>query len=171
MATLKEKKATDFKLEIGSNEPRTWSEKDIAELKAQSGEIAKNRSPEQKLKNELTALRYEIEEYLNNDSLTNKPLTIEKAVSGYLEVLNLPFRKFALCLDTTDGNLRKYLSGERKFNKDLALKFASFFHTSPELWLLLQLKEDLIELKKEKKQLKQYQKYDYRKALAFSRSK
>jgi antitoxin HigA-1 len=169
MASIKEKKVTDFRIEIGSNEPRTWSEKDIAELKAQSREITRNRSSEQKLKNELMAIRYEMEEYLDNDSPTNKPLTIEKAISDYLEVLNLPFRKFALCLDTTDGNLRKYLSGERKFNKDLALKFASFFHTSPELWLLLQLKNELMELKKEKKQVKRYEKYDYRKALAFSR--
>ncbi|MGV8830319.1 MAG: helix-turn-helix transcriptional regulator, partial [Breznakibacter sp.] len=79
-----------------------------------------------------------------------------------LEVLNLPFRKFAICLDTTDSNLKKYVMGERKFNKDLALKFSHFFHTPADLWLKLQLKNELFDLKK-KKETKLKEKNDYRK--------
>ena len=110
----------------------------------------------------LMSLRFEIEEYLNDNP--SKLLTLESVVSNFLIVLNLPFRKFAMFLDTTDSNLKKYVTGERKFNIDLALKFGHFFHTSPELWLKLQLKNELIELNN-KKETKQYAKYDYRKVI------
>lgn len=165
MATVKEKKDIDFKIEIGTKEPRQWSEREIEELKRQAKENAKKRSPEQKLRNELMALQFEMEEYLSNKT-SSKPLSLEEIVTDYLGILNIPFRKFAIVLDTTDGNLKKYLSGERRFNTDLAMKFGHFFHTSPELWLHLQLKNELSQLQKEKKQVRRYEKYDYRKVVS-----
>ena len=162
MTTIKDKTPIKLKLEIGTNKPKQWTESEIARLKTFANDNAKRRSDEQKTYNRLMSLRYEIEEYLNDNP--SKLLTLENVVSNYLIVLNLPFRKFAIYLDTTDSNLKKYVTGERKFNKDLALKFGHFFHTSPELWLKLQLKNELIELKN-KKETKQYEKYDYRKAI------
>ena len=108
------------------------------------------------------ALQYEIEANVNDNQ--SKPLTIEDVLRDYLDILNMPFRKFAYYLDSTDSNLRKYITGERKFNNDLALKFSHFFHTTPELWLKLQLKNELFELKLSK-EVKKYKKYDYRKVL------
>lgn len=162
MTTNKDKNARNLKVEVGSNKPKKWTESEIARLKTLAKDNAKQRSEEQKIKNKLMALRYEIEDYLNNNR--SKPLTLEEAVLNYLGTLNLSFRKFAICLDTTDSNLKKYVTGERKFNKDLALKFSHFFHTPAELWLKLQLKNELLELKN-KKETKQYEKYDYRKVI------
>jgi antitoxin HigA-1 len=162
MTTVKNKNAINLKVEIGSNKPKQWTESEIARLKTFAKDNAKRRSDEQKINNKLMALRYEIEEYLNHNR--SKPLTLEDVVWNYLNVLNLPFRKFAVYLDTTDSNLKKYVTGERKFNKDLALKFSHFFHTPAELWLKLQLKNELFELKN-KKEIKQYEKYDYRKVI------
>ena len=161
MNTLKEKQEVNFRVDTGTSSIKKWSESDILELKNQAKENSRLRSHEQKLKNELLAFQYEIEEYLNSGNSTSKTLTIHKVVTNYLDILNLSFRKFAVCLDTTDGNLKKYMTGERKFNTDLAMKFSSFFHTSPEIWLHLQLKNELIQLNKDKKQKKLYQKYDY----------
>lgn len=166
MAIVKERKVADFKIEIGSKEPKKWSEEEIAQLKAQAKANAKDRTGEQKIKNELMALQYEMEEYVTNNVAPVKLLTLEKVVDEYLDILNIPFRKFAICLETTDGNLKKYLSGERKFNTDLAMKFGYFFHTEPELWLHLQLKNELFQLKNEKRKVKQYAKYDYKKAVS-----
>ena len=162
MTTVKDKNAINLKVEIGSNKPKQWTESEIARLKTFAKDNAKRRSDEQKINNKLMALRYEIEEYLNDNR--SKPLTLEDVVWNYLSVLNLPFRKFAVYLDTTDSNLKKYVTGERKFNKDLVLKFSHFFHTPAELWLKLQLKNELFELKN-KKETKQYEKYDYRKVI------
>jgi antitoxin HigA-1 len=162
MTTVKDKNAIKLKVEIGSNKPKQWTESEVARLKIFAKDNAKRRTDEQKINNKLMALRYEIEEYLNDNR--SKPLTLEDVVRNYLSVLNLPFRKFAISLDTTDSNLKKYVTGERKFNKDLALKFSHFFHTPAELWLKLQLKNELFELKN-KKETKQYNKYDYRKVV------
>ena len=142
MTTVKDKNAINLKVEIGSNKPKQWTESEIARLKTFAKDNAKRRTDEQKINNKLMALRYEIEEYLNDSR--SKPLTLEDVVWNYLSVLNLPFRKFAIYLDTTDSNLKKYVTGERKFNGDLALKFSHFFHTPAELWLKLQLKNELL---------------------------
>ena len=148
---------------IGSNVPKQWTLEAVSELHATVAEHAKQRSAAQKIKNEMMAVQFEIENYLNDNTM--QPVTLEDAVGNYLSVLNLSFRKFALCIETTDSNLKKYLSGDRKFNIDLAMKFSSFFHTPAELWLQLQLKNELQKLSKEKRRTKRYQKYDYRKAI------
>lgn len=163
MTIVKEKLSTGFRVEIGTREPKKWSSEEVATLKQQAKTIAQRRSKEQGLKNELMAIQFELEDYLKEYAESKKLLTLENAVASYLRVLKIPFKRFAIHLDTTDGNLKKYLNGERRFNTDLALKFGHFFHTRPELWLQLQLKNELLELKKEKQQVRRYEKYDYRK--------
>ena len=59
-----------------------------------------------------------------------------------------------------DSNLYKYLIGERKLNPKLILKLSHFSHTKPEYWIQIQVKNELIELKKENTDY--YEKYDYR---------
>lgn len=162
MTIIKDKNERTVHLQIGSDVPKQWNETEISRLKEFANKNANRRSEEQKIKNKLMALRFEIEANLNNNR--SKPLTIDYVLKNYLIILNLPFRKFAICLDSTDSNLKKYVAGERKFNKDLALKFSNFFHTPAELWLKIQHKNELYALK-ESKELKEYKKYDYRKAL------
>lgn len=58
--------------------------------------------------------------------------------------------------------MHKYLSGERKLNAQVALKLSAFSHTKPEQWYKVQLKNEMIELKKEEANKKEYEKYDYR---------
>lgn len=59
------------------------------------------------------------------------------------------------------SNLHKYLVGDRKLNSGMVLKLSSFTHTSPELWLSLQVKNEMIEINREKEKSKEYRKYDY----------
>lgn len=80
----------------------------------------------------------------------------------YLKVLNLTKKKLATYFEMRDSNLQKYLSGERKLNAEVVLKLSAFSHTKPEHWYRVQVKNELIELKKEKQKVVNYQKYDYR---------
>jgi antitoxin HigA-1 len=166
MAKGKKNKATDFKIGIGLTEGQTWSDSKLANMKALIKRESAKRFPEQKLKNDLLGIKYQMEEYIENTGSDNKKLQgIDKFLNAYLSSLNLQFKQFALYIDTTDGNLKKYLSGQRKFNTDLAMKFGYFFHTSPDLWLRVQLKNELIVLRKQQKQVSRYKKYDYTKVV------
>lgn len=105
MTTVKEKSAISLKVEIGSNKPKQWTKSEVTRLKTLAKDNAKRRSEGQKLNNKLMALRYEIEEYVNDNH--SKPLLVEDVVGNDLRVLDLPFRKFAISLDTKDSNLKK----------------------------------------------------------------
>jgi addiction module HigA family antidote len=167
MTQIKKNKDNDFKVEIGLNDAREWSDEKLARVKAFIKDESNKRTPERRLKNEILSIRYQMEEYLENNVIDSRHrLTLETFLNSYLKILNLTLRKFATSIDTTDANLKKYISGERKFNIDLAMKFAHFFHTTPDLWLKVQIKNELDKLNQERKQMKKYKKYDYEKVLA-----
>jgi len=166
MASVKKNMTSDFDVKIGLPEGKSWSASKLAAMKALIKKEAAKRSPERKLKNELLGIKYQMEEYIENmDSIEPKLQGIDTFLNAYLSTLNLQFKQFAVFIDTTDGNLKKYLSGQRKFNTDLAMKFGCFFHTSPDLWLKVQLKNELIALRREHRQVARYKKYDYTKVV------
>jgi plasmid maintenance system antidote protein VapI len=153
-------------IQIGRTDEKDWSKEKIATVKVFIKQKAGQRSAEQKLHTRLLSLRLQMEAYLEQESIDAKQLqTIETFLQLYLKTLMITFKKFAEAIETTDGNLKKYLSGDRKFNTDLAMKFGYFFHTAPELWLRIQLKNDFITLNREKKQITKYKKYDYKKVV------
>lgn len=164
MASVKKEKEKkeNFDIEIGLKDGKGWDDEKLAQIKAFIKNESNNRTPERRLKNELLSIKYQMEEYINNTEDNSKAIfTLEMFLNIYLKTLNLTLKKFAQSIDTTDGNLKKYLSGERKFNNDLALKFAYFFHTTPDLWLKVQIKNELASLNEEKSHIKKYKKYDY----------
>lgn len=145
---------------------REWSGKEMAEIKEFAKANHAKRTTETKLKNQMLAIKYQMEEYINDENIAKKnTVSLEAFIDMYLEALNMTFKKFAQSLDSTDANLKKYLSGDRKFSTDLAFKFASFFHTTPDLWMGVYTKNELLNLRKEK-QTNKYKKYDYQKVLA-----
>jgi len=155
----------DFDGLIGLPEGSEWSKSDMAAVRASAKAIAKNRTPERKLLNELLTVRYKMEAYLDQADVRPRDMvTLETFFRDYLKALKISQKKFAEHIDTTDGNLKKYLTGERRFNTDLAMKFGHFFHTDPALWLRIQLKNEMLELQKEKTSSR-YKKYDYEKLL------
>ncbi len=164
----KKRKNNDFDVEIGLKNDKEWSDDKLAKIKAFVKSHSDKRTPERKLKNEMLTIKYQMESYIDDGDITERNLiSLETFLDSYLTILNLTLKKFANSIDTTDGNLKKYLSGDRKFNIDLALKFSSFFHTTPDLWLQVNIKNELLSLKKEKKHISKYKKYDYEKILAY----
>jgi plasmid maintenance system antidote protein VapI len=149
MSTRKEIKVKDV-----------WNEQKQNDLKKFILSYSDKQSPERKIKNELLSIRFKIEDYIENDN-SDQPTMIQDFVKMYLKSLRITQRRLAELFEMESGNLHKYLVGDRKLNSNLVLKLSSFTHTSPELWLRLQVKNELIEINREKENNKEYRKYDY----------
>lgn len=137
-----------------------WNSKNVSMVKAHILEASKKQSPEQKLRNQVLAIQYQMQNYLEQDDMVNEMQLLD-FVKLYLRILKMSQKSFAESLGMKDSNLHKYLTGERKLNPDLVMKLSSFSHTQPEMWYYIQTKNQLFELKKEKKKMHQYKKYDY----------
>lgn len=140
-----------------------WNDEKKVELKKFISAHSSKQSRERKLTNELLSIQYKLEDYIQKENDDDEQvLKILDFVKMYLNALNLTKKKLAAYFDMQDSNLQKYLSGERKLNAKIALKLSAFSHTKPEHWYRVQVKNELIELKKEKQNVAEYQKYDYR---------
>ena len=128
---------------------------------------SQKQSEERILRNKFLSIQYQIEDYLENDDPKKKMLVLD-FVKMYIKSLNITQRMLAELFEMKDSNLHKYLIGERKLNTDLVLKLSSFSHTDPECWLRVEVKNELIEIKKEQN-IKEYQKYDYTNLLTTKR--
>lgn len=128
---------------------------------------SEKQSKERKLKNELLAIQYQIEDYIESESVSGR-LRILDFVKLYLKTFNVTQKKLSCLFEMKDSNLHKYLNGERKLNTSIVLKLSSFSHLNPEYWLRIEVKNELIDIAKEKERSKEYQKYDYRNLLAAS---
>ena len=126
---------------------------------------SQKQSKERKLRNELLAIQYRIEDYIKSENVSER-IRVLDFVKLYLKTFNVPQKKLADFFEMRDSNLHKYLVGERKLNASIVLKLSSFSHLNPEYWLRIEVKNELIEITKEKERNKDYQKYDYRNLLA-----
>lgn len=139
-----------------------WNDKKKEGLKEFITTHSANQSKQQMLTNNLLSIQYKLEDYIQNESDDDEVLKILDFVKMYLKALNLTKKRLAAYFEMRDSNLQKYLSGERKLNAKVALKLSAFSHTKPEHWYRVQVKNELIELRKEKQNVAEYQKYDYR---------
>lgn len=163
---MNKKKQTvkDLDVEIGLDQDQEWSKEKLARVKAFIENESKKQSPIQRLENEMLSIQYQMEEYLNNNTV-HQQLDIGDFINQYLKLLKITRRKLADIVEMKDTNLYKYLTGERKLNTDLAMKLSYFFHTPPEIWFNIQTKNQLDELKKKKEHSLKYKRYDYTKVL------
>jgi len=122
-------------------------------------------SKERLLRNELLSIQYKIEDYISDETANEENLKLLDFVKMYLRTFDITKKDFARYLDMQDSNLHKYLIGERKLNAKVALKISYFTHTKPEYWYGIQIKNEITELRKEEKNNKEYEKYDYSKML------
>ncbi len=125
---------------------------------------SEKQTKERKIRNELLSIKFQIEDYIESNN-TSVKLQLLDFVKMYLKTFNVTQRKLADLFEMQDSNLYKYLIGERKLNPNLVLKLSSFSHISPEYWLRIEVKNELIEINNEIKKNKDYKKYDYRNLL------
>jgi antitoxin HigA-1 len=143
-------------------ESQIWNRDKMNKLREFILSESKKQSPEKKLRNEMLAIKYQMQEYIEKDNIENE-MQILDFVKLYLKALKIKQTEFASNFEMKDSNLFKYLTGERKLNSDIVMKLSSFSHTQPELWYYLQIKNELFELRKEKEKMEKYKKYDYEK--------
>jgi plasmid maintenance system antidote protein VapI len=142
-------------------ENQIWSSDKIDKVREFILSESKKQSPERKLRNEFLSIKYQMQDYIEKDKI-EREMQILDFVKLYLKLLRITKKRLAQAFEMEDTNLYKYLIGERKLNADIVLKLSSFSHTKPELWYRIQIKNELNELKKEKQNLKEYEKYDYK---------
>jgi antitoxin HigA-1 len=137
-----------------------WNDNKQDELKQFILLHSEKQSKERKLTNQLLSIQYKIEDYIRDENENEEILKLLDFVKMYLKTLDITQKKLAELFEMKDSNLYKYLIGERKLNPKLILKLSHFSHTKPEYWIQIQVKNELIELKKENTDY--YEKYDYR---------
>lgn len=142
-----------------------WNEDKINSLKDFITLHSQKQSEERKLTNELLAIQFQIEDYIQSENISHK-IRLLDFIKLYLTTLNVTQRKLAELFEMKDSNLHKYLSGERKLNTIMVRKLSSFSHLSAEYWLRVEVKNELIEINKENDKNNDYQKYDYRNLLS-----
>lgn len=165
MSTLKSKSKKIVPVIKEAKEPQIWNADKMGKLKEFILKESKKQSPERKLRNELLSIKFQIEDYIQKESI-EREMRIADFVKLYLKLLNITQRQLASAFEMEDSNLYKYLNGERKLNPDIVLKLSSFSHTQPELWYYLQTKNELHELRKGKVKIKEYEKYGYENLLS-----
>ena len=137
-----------------------WNDDKQDELKQFVLLHSEKQTKERKLTNQLLSIQYQIEDYIRDENENEEILKLLDFVKMYLKTLDITQKKLAELFEMKDSNLYKYLIGERKLNPKLILKLSYFSHTKPEYWIQIQVKNELIELKKENTDY--YEKYDYR---------
>jgi plasmid maintenance system antidote protein VapI len=160
---IKTKKAASVSKEVKASE--IWSDDKMSTLRKYILAKSKKQSPERKLKNELLAIKFQMQDYLEKDKV-DREMRIHDFVKLYLKVLNISQKDLATAFEMKDSNLYKYLTGERKLNSDIVLKLSHFFKTEPELWFHIEVKNELRELRKQEN-IKSYEKYDYKNLLVY----
>lgn len=137
-----------------------WNDEKKDDLKKIIKSHSSKQSKEQILKNQLLSIQYKLEDYIQSENDT-EVLKVLDFVKMYLKILNITKKELASYFEMKDSNLHKYLSGERKLNAKLVLKLSTFSHTKPEQWYRVQVKNEMIELNREKANVEAYKKYDY----------
>lgn len=141
-----------------------WNEKKLNHVKDFILTHSAKQSKERIIQNELLAIKYRIEDYIESDVPSQK-LRILDFVQDCLSVLSITKKNLAELFEMHDSNLYKYLTGERKLSTDFVLKLSAFSHIDPEYWLRIEIKNELFDIKKEEKKSKNYKKYDYKNLL------
>lgn len=73
-------------------------------------------------------------------------------IGEIIDDLEITQEEFAVRLGTTPKTISKLINGEANISKDLALKLSNMLDTSPEVWLNLQKKYDLLLIEKSQKE-------------------
>ncbi|PCJ86049.1 MAG: transcriptional regulator [Flavobacteriales bacterium] len=139
-----------------------WNNKKRNDLKSFISNHSKKQSEDRLLTNKLLSIQYRMEDYIRSENDQKEIFRILDFVKMYLKVLNITKKSLAEYFEMEDSNLHKYLSGERKLNAELAVKLSSFSHTKPEQWYRVQIKNELIKFKKERKNIDDFKKYDFK---------
>lgn len=124
--------------------------KEFKELQLFLSNKVKSLEAKQKLDIELLSLQIKIEDYLSANESNQEVVTVGDFLRLYLDKLNIKQNKIAKYIGVKSSNFNKILSGERKVNFELSFILSRIFNLDPKTWMLIQVKNEYVSLKKEK---------------------
>jgi len=124
--------------------------KDYKALKKAILEQSKKQSPEARIKYKFISLKLQVESYISNRS-PEDVLTSGYFLKQYLNIVGIKNKDFAKFIDVEESNLSSIIRGRRKINTELAFKLGQIFNIDSNSWLLIQSKNDLLRITKERK--------------------
>ena len=124
--------------------------KEFKELQIFIRNRANSLNEKQKLQLELFALQVRLEDYLNSHEDENHIVTVGEFLRLYIDKLDLKQNKFAKYIGLNPTNFNKILSGNRKVNFELSFMLSQIFNLDPKVWMLIQVKNEYLKLKKSK---------------------
>jgi len=130
--------------------------KEFKALRKAIVEHAKKQSPEERIKIELFSLKLQIENYINKTE-PDEIINAGEFLGKYLKAIKVKNKVFAKYIDLEESNLSSIIKGRRKINTDLAFKLGQMFDLDPNLWLLIQSKNELLQV--DRKRILKYKKY------------
>lgn len=78
-------------------------------------------------------------------------IEVGEFLKRHLRAIKVKNKDFASFIEMEESNLSSIIRGRRKINTDLAFKLGALFDLSPDLWLLLQSKNELLGVDKERR--------------------
>lgn len=111
---------------------------------------AAKQSEEQRISYALRSLRYQMETYVSENT-PERVLSVGYFLKKHLEAINVMNKVFAQYVGLEESNLSSIIKGRRKVNIDLAFKLSRIFNLRPDVWLLIQSKNELLGLDEEEK--------------------
>lgn len=109
-----------------------------------------NQSIEDKNRNILISIRFEMENYLNNNTV-DKLITVGYFLQKIIDSLNIKSKILAEYLNLKPSNFTSLVKGNRKINIELALKLSYIFtEIHPYLWINIQSKNEIIKIQRKK---------------------
>jgi addiction module HigA family antidote len=113
-------------------------------------------SNEEKMRIRIKGVKYRMASYLNDRS-KEKLIPVGSFLKELVEIIQVPHKDFAAYIGMKNTNLSAIYRGRRRINHDLAMKLGHIFNMSPALWLNIQNKVELLEIRSQSE--KEYQKY------------
>ena len=136
--------------------------KDFKALQKAVIEHSKQQILGEKLKYALISVQFQMKRYAS----IKEPKNIIHAgefLKMYLKAIGVNNKSFANFIEIKESNLSAIMKNKRKISLDLAYKLGYTFNSNPNLWLLIQSKNELLKINQEKKS--SYQKYNLEKLL------
>ena len=128
------------------------STKEFKELQLYLSNKVESLDEKQKLGIDLLALQIKIEDYLNSNEGNSDIITVGDFLRLYLNKLDIKQNRLAAYIGIRPSNFSKILSGSRKVNFELSFILGQIFNLDPKIWMLIQVKNEYLELKKKKEQ-------------------
>lgn len=139
--------------------PRKWTKEHSSNVQTFIKEHYDQTDPLEKLENRLFAIKLEMQDYLQNEAISEIKTVgkfIQEAITAFKELLSISKKALAEHWETTTANLSKYINKERGLNVELALKIASTLDIPAQLLLDIQIKNQLLELSNKKDYEKEF---------------